>query len=216
VERIIEAASNHNSESKYLYHRFGRYARDEDLDLILNRVIVETNAETCLRLLWVFRRKARLPRLDARVLALASDRDPRMREAATMALSSLSSPIVGELGRQLLRDGSFNAERSYEIELFANNYQEGDEILILTSLENLVLTDDEAHYLGMSVLRICENNDSKALVCLAKWIYQTNPCTICRNSAITLIRKWSGLPSIISNECRYDASREIREQVSAL
>ncbi len=209
VERIIALASNGKAESRRLYSRFGRWARNEDLNILLQHLRCETDPEACLRLLWVFG-KAKLPHLDARIWELAHDDDPRLQAAAVKALSSLCDPRVGELGRQRLRDNNFSAGKSDDIELFVNNYQAGDEELILAALERLAPNDDEAHDLGMSARRVCSHNNSPALTCVASWIYRTNPCTICRNDGVELMLQWESLPAAIAEECVCDASNDTR------
>lgn len=211
VDRILADAAACTTKSKYQYRIFGRWAGEADLERILERLSIEGDADICLRLLWVFG-KATLPRIHARVWALAHDGRADLRDAGIMALASLKDKAVGDLGRQRLQSSAFSADDYADIELFALNFQAGDETLILNALERLTPNDDQAHRLGMSVQRVCEEHNAPALAGLALWIYRSNPCTICRKHAIDLLRRWGSLPDAVAEEWQYDAANA-REQL---
>ena len=212
VEKILAAASDNGTKRRYFYARFGRLACDEDLQRILQRLHVETNPETCKRLLWVFGRGA-LPRVDDRVWELASGATSELRDAAMMALSFLCDSRVGDLGRQCLRDGRFSADDAAAIALLALNFQAGDEALILAALQRLTVNDDDAHAIASSVEQVCIKNNSPAVTPLLEWIYHTNPCTICRRTAVELLSESGSLSAVIAEECLHDASSQLRALV---
>jgi hypothetical protein len=189
-------------------------ASEEDLECILQRLRVESDPETCKRLLWVFGKGA-LPRIDDRVWELASGAASELRDAAMMALSFISDPRVGELGRQCLRDENFSADDSVAIELLALNFQAGDAALILAALERLTINDDDAHAIASSVEEVCIENNSPNVMPLLEWIYHTNPCTICRRKAVELLLESESLSKVIAEECLHDASSRMRELVLA-
>lgn len=214
VEKILAAASENGTKRRYFYSRFGRLACPKDLERILQRLRVESDPETCKRLLWVFGKGA-LPRVDDRVWELATGAASELRNAAMMALSFISDPRVGELGRQCLRDENFSAGDSVAIELLALNFQAGDAALILAALERLTINDDDAHAIGSSVEEVCIENNSPHVMPLLEWIYHTNPCTICRRSGVELLLESESLSTVISEECLHDASSRMRELVLA-
>lgn len=212
VERIFSMASAPASNRPYPYSRFGRMAREADLDLILRRIETENDPEICRRLMWVFRR-ATPPRTPACIWAFAESRDLPMREATLRMLANISDPNVGEFGRKMLRRSSFAPEDSDLIELLARNYQPGDAELILRKLESVTTSDDGLHTLGMSARQFCENNPVPEVAGIARWIYDTTPCSLCRKGAVETLIACNQLPDYIAEECRYDANEETQSIV---
>jgi len=212
VARILAAAANHDRTGKGPFMKFGRWASTEHLDRILDELHVESNPETCLRMLWIFR-KATLPRFDNRIWSLAQDGPAELRAAALKALSTLKDPRLGDLGRARLMGGTFSPDDAEVIDLFIHNFRTGDETLLLAALRELTIDDDEAHFLGSSVIDVCEENNSPALSDLLHWIYSSNPCTICRKQAIQLLIASGSLAESTAIECLHDASRDIRDIV---
>lgn len=212
VERIFLMASAPAGNRPYPYSRFGRMAREADLDLILRRIETEKDHEVCLRLMWVFR-TATPSRIPACIWAFAESRDLRMRQAALRMLANVSDPKIGEFSRKMLRRSSFSAEDADLIELLARNYQPGDAELILSKLENVTPSDDGLHSLGMSARRFCENNPVPEVAGIARWIYDTTPCSLCREGAVETLITCNRLPDYIAEECRYDANEETQSIV---
>jgi hypothetical protein len=163
----------------------------------------------------VFGKHSPLPRLAPKIWELSENADSRIRAAALGALATIQDQAVGALGRRLLNDKRFGPEFSEAVDLFIRNFDQDDAKLILGALDGLVLDDQQVHAFGMSLRKICENNNTNSVMGLAKWIYETNPCTICRYSAVQIMRGYGELPLEILNECRYDATDEIREQGSS-
>lgn len=109
--------------------------------------------------------------------------------------------------------GTFSPDDAEVIDLFIHNFRTGDETLLLAALRELTIDDDEAHFLGSSVIDVCEENNSPALSDLLHWIYSSNPCTICRKQAIQLLIASGSLAESTAIECLHDASRDIRDIV---
>ena len=214
IEKILAAAESgtipgFSSSVFSSYRTFGRWANQNELEIILQRLVAATAPEVCLRLLWVFKKVAP-PSLHPRIWALVENSDERVRHAALTALSHVSDESVGNYGRGRLRAG-IPASDSEVIELFINNYRDGDEKLILSALNALQaqsLSDDELHGLGSRVLDVCKANKFPVLAQLAEWVYLTNPCSICRNAAVKWLIDVAVLPAEIANECLYDTDRD--------
>jgi hypothetical protein len=109
------------------------------------------------------------------------------------------------------RPEDFSADDDDAIALFLMNYQPGDEALILSKLERLAVDDDTAHAFGKWVNKLCSEHDLTELAPLAEWVYRTNPCTICRNSAFERLEKMDRLPAQIACEYPHDAERHTRQ-----
>jgi len=202
-------------KNRYSYKRFGQYASQANLDLILERLRVETDPQVCRRLLWVFHSPC-LEQIPPRIWELTHDASHEVRNAAFAALSFIKDPRLAELGRERLRDKNFSVDEHNAIELFALNYQPGDEELILAAMEGLPLKDDDdAHAVGSSVQEVCDELELPALAGLAQWIYETNPCTICRRHAVKFLMEVESLPPGVAKECLHDASSSLQDLVRA-
>ncbi|NHZ79673.1 hypothetical protein F2P44_10335 [Massilia sp. CCM 8695] len=208
----ILAAATSKSGGRGRFMQFGRWASEDDLNRILDRLRIESEPEACEKLLWAFRRR-QLPRLDECVWALACHSAADVRNAAAVALSHTSDPRVRELALERVGAPGFSSDYAEELDLFKNNYQPGDETLILAALERQTVDGDEAHYLGTCAIDICNSADSPALAGVAEWVYRTNPCAICRRRAVEKLQEWHRLPPHIAAECRFDALEDLRKLV---
>lgn len=209
LDGILNDASRGVGEYPGRYMRFGKYATDDELKIVLERLVEETQETVCLRLLWIFRRTP-LPELHPRIWQLADSKDDALRYSAVEALAQSQDPRVGELGRSRLRSGAFTARDSDTLDLFIRNYQPQDEQLILSALTLLPPDEDEAHSLGSSLLNICDENTSGASLDMLKWVYESTPCTVCRHSAVKQMAATGRVPPEIVAECLDDADEDLR------
>jgi len=207
--RMIELARQPGKVARGLFARFGRLAPDTECLAILEALESAREPEMQRRLLDVFRPMG-LHAWNDTVWKLAHSQEPVVRLAAARAMASIEDGRIGSLARQRITDADFSAERSEELELFTNNYLPGDELLIAAALERIATDADGMHHLGMSALRVCQANRDVRLAVVAKFIYRTNPCTICRGDSVEWMKELGCLPDWIAAECRFDASADIR------
>lgn len=215
LEGILNDASRGVGEYPGRYMRFGKYATDDELKIVLQRLVEETQETVCLRLLWIFRRTP-LPELHPRIWQLADSTDDALRYAATEALAQSHDSRVGELGRSKLRSGAFTARDFDTLDLLIRNYQPQDEQLILSVLAPLAPDQDEAHSLGSSLLNICDENAACTSLEMLKWVYDFTPCTICRYAAVKQMAGMGRVPSDIIAECLDDADEDLRDLAQEL
>jgi hypothetical protein len=209
VDKILAAAKERdNARGKFL--RFGKWSDEAGLTAVLRQLEVEEDPEVCLRLLWVFCRTTP-PFMAERLRSLAMHPDARLRHAAWDAWRHVDDPQVAEFGRQYLRNSIAGAEDAVVIELRSKHPQAGDEALILNTLERLHPSATQAHDIGMSILRYCEERRAPSTVDILHWLYRTNPCTICRCDAVKLMVETNCLPARIALECQFDARGATRD-----
>jgi len=211
LEAVFAAAMRHET-ARFKFHQFGRWCSEGDLAAVLERLAVESDRETCLRLLWIFRNAAP-PFIPERLWVLAMHDDVRIRDAALTALAHSDDPAVGAFGRKYLAQRTFSADDAAAIELFARHYQPGDETLIMDALGRLRPDEAEAHDVGMSIRRFAEDNHGPSIAPILHWLYETNPCTLCRAGAVRLLVDAGCLSSAVAQECQFDASGEIQDLV---
>jgi hypothetical protein len=211
LDAVIAAAVRHE-RSRGNFVRFGRWCDDTALVALLARLDEETDPEACLRLLWVFR-YATPPFIPACLWRFAVHPDSRLRDAALTALSHVTDPAVGAFARQFLAQRPFGADDAAVIELFTNNYQSGDEDLILSVLNGLPPDggDDDAHAIGMSIRTFCKSDHLPATAGILHWMLKTNPCTLCRGDVVRHLVEANCLAPEVALESRFDASDAVRE-----
>jgi hypothetical protein len=209
IDYILSAAQSGKGGFPGFYRSFGMHATREELEIVLQHILLATSPPICQRLLWVFD-MATMPRIDARIWELAEHQDEELRDAAIRALSRVSDPAVGMLGRSKLRAGLSGAVNSSVVDLFTKNYVEGDADLILAYLERAIPPDEETHCVSISVLDICKENSSPSIAGLAEWTYQNTPCSVCRSEAVEQLLAVSKLPPAWTKECCFDANRDIQ------
>jgi hypothetical protein len=203
LQSILANAAAAKGEYPSFYARFGRYASADDLELVFQRLISESDLEICLRLMWVFKSRT-LPRLDPRLWEFAAHEDNRLREAALTAISGVSDPVVGNYGRSRL---GLTGDPVY-IQLLIKNCLPGDERAILGTLEKSTLDDDEVHYRSYAVAAFCKENGSPAISNLLAWICTSNPCSICRSDAFEMLVDLACPSPALVHECLHDANTD--------
>jgi hypothetical protein len=212
VTSILAAAVAGKGEYPGSYMTFGRHATAEELETVLAQLLTTSTPRVCQRLLWVFNRIA-MPRIAPQVWELAQHEDEELRDAALSALSNMRDPAVGELGRRILRERGLGGTDASVLGLFTNNFCEGDAELILTHLDGLALTDDDAHGYSYRVVDICEKNDAAVIAGLAEWTYKSNPCSVCRRYAVERMIALNSLSPALAWESGFDADTKIQQLV---
>jgi hypothetical protein len=208
IDLIIEGVNNAKGKYPGNYMSFGKYATTDEIERIFSLLTSETNKEKLIRYLWIFRRRE-LPRLPLPIAELALSSDPEIQDAAISALGNLSEPSVREIAISLCSNEDKEIALK-AIELFVNNYQEGDSKYI-DPLLNTVWDKDILHGACMDSIELFKKHPLEELVNSMLWVYENTPCTHCRNRAISLLIEKGWLPEIELNECLYDCVKDTRE-----
>lgn len=208
ITSVLKAAQSDTRPARYFFRAFGMYATQEELDLVLKRLVSATEPETCLRLLWIFS-SATMPRIEPRVLALAENPDREIRDAAHQALSWLPDPAVGRLARGKLQESHLSADDSSVVTLLRKQLSPGDDELILARLQSLSLSDFEMHRFSCEVVDICAEGDRGAAATLSTWVYETTPCSVCRKQSVDRLLELGRVDAGVANECAFDANPKI-------
>ncbi len=207
IRTFIEEGNSHPSRCL----RFGRYATDEEINILYKILLKEEREDQLIRGLWVFRSRE-LPTLDEKIFSLIKSSREDLRLAAIAALMHTSHPRVREIAISL-----YNAEdvnRFVEgIDLFVNNYQLGDHRYI----ERALIENDDKNILFSicyDILKVYEENPEKGMLKCLLWVYENNPCAHCREKSIELLIENNILPASIKDECQFDCSEDIKKIVA--
>ena len=197
------------SRSRYLFKRWGRDAEEATLRVLAQDVPGEDKPETLLNWLALFYWRA-YPFAPDVLLRYARSTTPDIADAACAALAHISAPSVRALALDLLTA----SDRPWDgATLIAKNFLNGD----YQCLETVVARQqsaDELHWLGRAALRCFKAHPSPHAVSLLTLLYEKDPCSFCRNTAIDHLLSLGPLPDWMVAECRYDADRETRKLVT--
>lgn len=205
VADIIAAAES--PESKYSYFRgWGRWANDNDLETVLERLLSAQEPGIIGNYLRVFSGRE-FPRIVPELVSLSQHNDPEVRRRAISALENNAHPLVRELAELELKKG---LPGGLALGLFIKNYQQGDEQQILESVE---IPGDEVqlHYFLMDADKILEANPQADCSKLGMVIYALTPCGNCRGSAARLLHNHNVAPPWLTEECRFDSEPDTQK-----
>jgi hypothetical protein len=207
VAKLFEAAVNDSRFPRAYWRTAGQWAKPEDREQVLERIVDEPNAEVCARLLSYFQR-SELPYLHPRVWELAQHSESSVRDEALRALAGTSDNSIGEFARKTIRGGHLSIEDVEVLRLFVRNFVAEDEARLLEAVQNL--RGDDSHYVTLIILDICNSNKGQPVASLAEWVYQVTPCSICRSKAVSFLADISSLPVEIAEECLFDVDKDTR------
>jgi len=210
LQKILEYAAAEAGKYPNYYLSFGRTATQEELEIVFSRLITEPNEQVCMRLLWVFRR-VEMPRLHPRLWVFVKSNNEQLRNAAFKALSQISDLAIGEFARQKLRNGESIEENSELLDLLVHNYQPGDGDIILNAIQEVKTGSENTHWIGLSILDICDENEAPDLYEALKWIYENGPCSCCRQYSVERIVKLKMIDPEVIEECLFDANGDLQK-----
>jgi hypothetical protein len=118
---------------------------------------------------------------------------------------------VGEFARQKLRSGESIEENTEILELFVHNYQPGDGDIIWTAIQTVKAESEKIHWIGLSILSICDENEAPDLYEALKWVYEYGPCSICRKSAVEHMITLKRIEFEVIEECLFDADEDLQK-----
>lgn len=210
IQEIIELARTKKHEYCRVYSLFGSRATAAELETIFELLLKEPDEDICLRLLWIFM-EAPMPRLVDRIFDWLDSPDTRLKTATFIAISQISDDRVYRLGRSRLATGLFvDDDRDTTLDLFVNNYYSGDAELILASLKGVEIDRDDLHSIGFNIVEISKKQNNPELVSLLCWIYNYNPCAICREFTVKQLQKYERFDGELLMEYQYD-SRQFQQ-----
>ena len=143
-------AAAESPESKYPYLRgWGRWANDNDLETVLERLLSAHEPRIIANYLKVFSGRE-FPRIVPELVSLSQHTDPEVRRRAISALENSSHPLVRKLAEDELKKG---VPGGLALGLLVKNYQFGDEQRIM-DLAALPDDSEEQHWLFKNATKI--------------------------------------------------------------
>jgi len=136
---------------------------------------------------------------------------PSLRNRAYKTLKMIKSPVVRAFA---LRDLKRVPNGAFACELLVKNYQAGDAELVLDRAKKCKY-NNERHRVLFALRDMVEEHPELSPK-YAYYIYDYDPCAICRNCIVDIIVKRGWLTQEMREECKYDSQNEIRKMVQEL
>ena len=188
---------------------WGEEATDDELCSAAEDLLAESDEGRLWHYLRIFSHR-RIPGPHKRLMDLAKNGSRRLAYAATQALTHVDDPNLRVFALELMgaRD-----RRDLAVMLLAGWSQSGDYALLEQALQQS-MGDDEYHSLGLSVKRFVKGNMQEDAVETLKLLYESGPCSMCRESCVEHLIALNRLPDWMREECRHDADSDTRELVA--
>jgi hypothetical protein len=192
----------------YVLSRFGRHATETEINLVFNKLLLETRKEQLIRYLHIFKDR-QLPRLNSRLFDLAQSDDEEIQLATIAALAINRDDSLRNLALKLIKE---QPKPIYNriLKLLINNYQLGD-FKTIESILNKSQDIDFRHEVGIDLIDIIEEQRTTELIDCSLWVYENTPCSYCRQQILEILIELKQIPQNILEECLHDCSSEIQE-----
>jgi hypothetical protein len=184
--------------------RFARNATDEELPAAAEKMLAAISGGDWKKVQWYLRvfGDRPYPLNLGPLLKLVGAEELNLSALAINALKHFTDPAVREIG----------CGRK-DVNLIAANFQAGDHRMVL----DWYLTEqdyDLAHHMESDLINLWKRHpqpETEVEMLLA--IYEKSACSICRERAVERLIELESLPPGVREECRWDASEEIRKLV---
>lgn len=193
-----------------MWSSWGKEADEDVVSLAADLLLRESDPLRLLRLLSFFDER-RYPGDPVLLLAHAGSADDKIARAARHALKNVEDPYVRKFTIEQLRIPYTAGDA---IDILSGNYEDGDYKLVLAALSQ-EMDRDYYHWLAIGTRDFCKAHPSPAVQDVLMVLYENLYCTMCRASAVEMLTEFGPLPEWMAEECRYDASLDLRRLVGA-
>ena len=138
----------------------------------------------------------------------------KLRRTAWQSLENLRHPAVRDFAHKNVSKG----DRTFEnFALLVTNYIPEDAMLLESLLRDLILKKDwdDVHAAGRDIYRAFRDKSGiphpKHLLPI---LYEYNPCSFCRESALVYMSKHRMLTKEVLEECQFDSNYDIRRMAA--
>jgi hypothetical protein len=185
---------------------WGKLTSVQNLQLAAQRLEIAKDDQEALPWLAVFRRRE-FPGSIEKILEFAKSENPALANCAIGALEHLKDPKVRDFA--LAYRGLSDQHFAFALDALRHNYQPGDASFILHVMQQI--TDDDAfdsH--ARNIMDIFETNPTPEARAILLDVYARLRCLHCRPRCVKLLDAIGVLPEVILEECRFDASLDVR------
>ncbi|MDE1146900.1 MAG: hypothetical protein PW843_09800 [Azospirillaceae bacterium] len=189
-----------------------RDADQTDIILAAQDMLAERDERRVRSYLRVFRERA-FPLPAATLFPLTRHENPMIAYGAMRILGRIRSPEVRTAALDFLAAGRVRDA----LDLLQANYHSGDFEVIGRAIERSVLNDETCHRIGFSVLHLLEQSPAviQESVPVLLWLYENEPCTLCRRDVVRRLGEGGALPGWMAEEVVFDAEPRVPDQAVA-
>jgi hypothetical protein len=190
--------------------RWSRKASDGDIAQAAADFLTESDPQR----LWIFAMIFKMRTFPANIddlLERARNENEAISDASLSALRGLrrSEPRIRQVGLDCLIRGRFSRE-AFAVLTFA--YQTGDNAAIQDALSRCkTQDDDDLHNIGLGLLDVFGENRTPECAWAMHWIYENDPCSLCRGFAVDRMIETGVATRAILEECLFDCQLETRK-----
>jgi len=204
---ILEARGK--SYPFYPLRRWGRYADEQDLRHAAEDLLHERDPVRFRAYLLIFWDRS-FPLDPERIIANARSTDDDLAREAINALRHIQGGNIRALAIELMKAPD---RRHLAVDLLKLNYAEGDHALIEQALSEQPDDINRYHWLGYGALDVFESNPTAAAAPALTTLYNTDPCSACRERSVKLLFELHKLPDWMLEEIQFDANYDLRDRV---
>lgn len=181
---------------------------DNELRTVTKYILSGKDHLILCRLMFIFSFKP-LPEFDPAFFRFAYSSNSEIRSSGLRLLSINHDKRVGYFGREILADLDYVRKNPEVFGIFNIHFRAGDEIKIISVLENLGATPERIY--NLPLYPEYSLNDSSGLSRLLIWLYEHQPCPGYRADLTLRMLNHKAFTKELATECLYDAERSTRE-----
>ena len=187
-------------------------ASESEIQRVAEDLLAEADETRAMAYLTAFRSRP-FPGDPTRLFLLLRSANRRVDYRAADALALIHHPAIRSFSLQLIAQG----QPDLGTRLHRRSYRDRDLVLVRTQLDRLAPDADAYDGVGLSALSLIKNitepqGEARAILL---HLYENEPCSLCRGTAVDLLVAMNGIPNWISQEGRYDAEPSIAERFAA-
>lgn len=190
--------------------KWRRIATDEDYESVARSLSEEADPQVQLRLLRFFNYKRRFPLDPHLILPLLDSVDSDIADIAAQVLSEFDDVILRSIALEKLATTHHPNRYIY---LLRRTYQDGDHFAVEGALLEMHDDDEFVHDIGFALTDLFEENFTVCCLESMLWIYEHDPCSLCRGRAVRILLDTGIVPDWILEEARFDCQEETRAMV---
>ncbi|NJK43760.1 MAG: hypothetical protein HC933_05295 [Pleurocapsa sp. SU_196_0] len=189
---------------------WSRFATKAALKQVARDLLEQTEPELIRGHLYAFRIRP-FPLSARHLLKLARHENAEVREGALVAMQAIKHPAIRALALELKHDPTMRIEA---VAMLESNYELGDAAIVLETIHSL--SDAEfIHWFGYRVRDIYRKNRVPEALEPLLALYESNPCSSCRESFVMLMQEIGVLPNWVLEEAAWDSAEDTRTQARA-
>ena len=131
-------------------------------------------------------------------------------------MAQISDEQVHDLARMKTETQNLLGPDNDVFDLFLNNYDKNDALLIYRSLVDIRPDAQDAYSLGYSLIELANRYEDPNLAPAIVWTYENTPSTFNRYRAVLWLDRYHKLSDTYRFECKYDAEDSVREFVQCI